>query len=377
MGILNIKSFLEKKQNWMLLSRYRSLNSFDFYIFIPKDTHYFINRFQDRDIDEKSSFFYAIPKEYKNNDICTIKYVYTVRYDVLFHPSFTDIDIIEYFKIYGLYHLKKYLDTITDLENKNFEKIVSRDDITNDEYKPLLSGRSLISPIFIQEKITLEENIRLRILDFLYKRKEIQRVSSSHLDNFDVLENVFCDEQELISADQYLLGEGLTSIPWRITTKGVKFVEDKNKSILKIRQNTAFVAQSFSKEILPYYDCLFSKAISNCGYKPISISLEEPERGIDSEIFKSIESCAFVIADLTLERPSVYLEAGYAIGKGIKVFFTARQDHNTDFPSWRPGNSKIHFDIRNYKITWWDSINLKSAYDELVERINSWLGIRK
>ncbi len=192
-----------------------------------------------------------------------------------------------------------------------------------------------------------------------------------------ILESLFISLEELIEARKYCFHEELIGTIRGITVEGVKYLEERIKAKEEDWPKTAFVAQSFNTDILPYFDSLFGRSISECGYEPIIINTEEPERGIDSEILLRIEECLFMVVDLTLERPSVYLEAGYALGKGKKVFFTARNDHNTDYERWEAGDPKVHFDLRNYKITWWDPSNPEPAYKELVERIKIWLGKRQ
>ncbi|MCK4445549.1 MAG: hypothetical protein KAW56_00545, partial [Candidatus Marinimicrobia bacterium] len=312
--------------------------------------------------------------------VLTISFAYPLRYDAMIKIYGYNIDINEYFTVYGLYHFKKYLDSLDEPKSKKFEFIVSRDKFNKETIKPFLSGGFLVDPINqnLQEKIKKEEKLRDRVLKFLYTRKDFQRDPKYKLESKEMLESIFCDKRELNAAEKYLLDEDfINPIRW-ITPKGVKKVEENVK---EKTPNTwykkAFVAQSFNPDVLPVFDKLFYRVISDSGFEPKIISAQEPERGIDAEILNTIDNSAFLISDLTLERPSVYLEAGYALGKGIKVFFTAREDHNTDNPSWRPGKPKTHFDIRNYKITWWNTDDYKPAYDELIERIKSWLGKRK
>jgi len=75
----------------------------------------------------------------------------------------------------------------------------------------------------------------------------------------------------------------------------------------------------------------------------------------------------------TAEANKCFKYTRYALGIGKKVFFCAREDYNTDFPRWKAGNPKVHFDIRNYKVTWWNRSNVQPAIVELTDRIKTWL----
>ena len=84
-----------------------------------------------------------------------------------------------------------------------------------------------------------------------------------------------------------------------------------------------------------------------------------------------------MVCDLTYSRPSVYFEAGYAIARGIRVFFTAKHDHNSDDPVFDANKNKVHFDLRNRQITWWNQNNFKDFYNELENRISRFLQWQK
>jgi hypothetical protein len=57
---------------------------------------------------------------------------------------------------------------------------------------------------------------------------------------------------------------------------------------------------------------------------------------ITDQIIQMINSARFIVADLTLERPNVYFELGYARGLGKNVITIAREGTN------------IHFDIKDW-----------------------------
>lgn len=77
---------------------------------------------------------------------------------------------------------------------------------------------------------------------------------------------------------------------------------------------------------------------------------------IIDEIHDRIQTCGFVIADLTNERPNVYYEIGYAMALGKKLLITSK------------AGSEVHFDLYGYsRIEWSGSENLKEQLRPLVE----------
>jgi len=116
-------------------------------------------------------------------------------------------------------------------------------------------------------------------------------------------------------------------------------------------RNTIFIAMALGREDV---DALFKETFSpvcyELGYEPIRIDQKEPVRTITNEILDMINDSMAVIADLTYARQSVYFEAGYAHGLGVPLLLTCRRDH------WRgvEDATKIHFDLEQYKISFWE-----------------------
>ncbi|MGH7796926.1 MAG: hypothetical protein ACREQ2_18840 [Candidatus Binatia bacterium] len=79
---------------------------------------------------------------------------------------------------------------------------------------------------------------------------------------------------------------------------------------------------------------------------------------IPAWIFSEIEQSRLVIADLTDERPNVYLEVGYAKSRGIPFILTFHKRTPTGKPPWdresSPGN-KVHFDLVPYRYIAYES----------------------
>jgi len=79
---------------------------------------------------------------------------------------------------------------------------------------------------------------------------------------------------------------------------------------------------------------------------------------ITQEMFDSIRNCAFVIVDLTFERPNVYYELGYADALDKPIIVTARE------------GTKIHFDAKDFPIIFWNSqTNLKKELTNRIQQI--------
>ncbi len=133
------------------------------------------------------------------------------------------------------------------------------------------------------------------------------------------------------------------------------------------RTNQLFVIMAFRVET----DCLWDKVIvpiaEELGLEPIRIDKQETESAISEEILSSIRRALLVLCDLSFERPNCYFEAGFAKGAFRRVIFSARSDH--DPRNAATGQGKVHFDVDQYKISWWNPDNLHKAKDDLKSRI--------
>lgn len=163
-------------------------------------------------------------------------------------------------------------------------------------------------------------------------------------------------------------GEGLV---W-LTLEGadhIAIVDQKNSDA-----NRAFVAMWFSNAMMRVYDNAIVPAIVSTGYEPVRIDRKEHNNKIDDEIIVEIRNARFLIADFTCElfednsqtialaRGGVYFEAGFAMGLGIPVIWTVREDLI----------DHVHFDTRQYNhIVWSDEGDLKA---KLEKRIGATIG---
>jgi transposase-like protein len=74
-----------------------------------------------------------------------------------------------------------------------------------------------------------------------------------------------------------------------------------------------------------------------------------------------------VLCDLSFERPNCYFEAGFAKGSFRRVIFTARADH--DPRAAQRGEHRVHFDVDQLRITFWNPEDLPRARTEVEERL--------
>jgi len=129
----------------------------------------------------------------------------------------------------------------------------------------------------------------------------------------------------------------------KIAPKGWDLLEETGKQLRDTYQ--VFVAMSFSSEMTPIYEEAVYPAIYNAGYDPYRIDMEPHAERIDAKIVAEIRNSRFVVADVTEQKQGVYFEAGYALGMGLPVIWSVREDDL----------EKVHFDTRQYNHIVWRS----------------------
>lgn len=126
----------------------------------------------------------------------------------------------------------------------------------------------------------------------------------------------------------------------------------------RTQSDQAFVAMWFDRSMDDAFANGFEPGIRMSGFRPLRIDGKEHVNKIDDEIIAEIRKSKFVVADFTSAvaqpRGGVYFEAGFAMGLGIPVIWTCREDVIAD----------VHFDTRQFNhIVWRDA-------DELRTRLN-------
>jgi len=127
---------------------------------------------------------------------------------------------------------------------------------------------------------------------------------------------------------------------------------------------SVFVIMSY-KEI-GYYKDLYTSIKRVCEkYDYIARRVDESNvlKRIIPEITRQVRQCAFVIADITEERPNVYYELGFADGVGKEVIIVAKK------------GTTLPFDINDVPVLFWDSFTeFEEELTKRVEKIGTWQG---
>ena len=168
----------------------------------------------------------------------------------------------------------------------------------------------------------------------------------------------------------HLVEERLLYIGMRTlnSTQYIATVRGHNQLRAKKARNTkqAFVAMWFSSEMSDAYERGIEPGIRDAGFAPIRIDEKKDANRIDDDIIAEIKRSHFVVADMTHGadgvRGSVYYEAGFAHGHGLKVIYSCRRDCIGRLP----------FDTRQYHHIAWETP--EELRRELAERIRARIG---
>lgn len=98
-----------------------------------------------------------------------------------------------------------------------------------------------------------------------------------------------------------------------------------------------FVAMPFAEELQDTYEFGIYAPVRRCGFICEKVDEASFTGDILQRITERITTAEFVIADLTGERANVYLEVGYAWGKGVPVILLARE------------GEQVHFDVSTHR----------------------------
>ncbi len=128
-----------------------------------------------------------------------------------------------------------------------------------------------------------------------------------------------------------------------------------------------FIASAFGHDdVDAVYDQCIIPVLNKLRVTPLRVDRIVHNEDIDNKIFELLDSSDIVIADITYARPSVYYEAGYAVGKGIPVVYTVRGDHFHSREDDPQGNLRVHFDLQMKNIIPWD--NPDQVFSNTLER---------
>jgi hypothetical protein len=105
-----------------------------------------------------------------------------------------------------------------------------------------------------------------------------------------------------------------------------------------------FVAMPFAAEFNDRFHYGISNAANSAGYLCERADLASFTGDVISWVRERIDKSVMVIADLSTANPNVYLEVGYAWGRGVKTILLA------------PSTSELRFDVRGQRCLVFDSI---------------------
>lgn len=125
-----------------------------------------------------------------------------------------------------------------------------------------------------------------------------------------------------------------------------------------VSKRRVFVALPFSEEFHNVYEFGIYPAVRNCGFICERVDETHFTGDVLGRIRGGIEAADLVIADLTEGRPNVYLEVGYAWGRGIPVIFVAKR------------GEKLHFDVSTHRCIFYGKFSeFAKVLEELIRGI--------
>lgn len=121
------------------------------------------------------------------------------------------------------------------------------------------------------------------------------------------------------------------------------------------RKKSVFVAMPFSEEFEDIYQFGIYAAVRRAGYVCEKVDESVFTGNIVDRITGGIQHAEFVVADLSLERPNVYLEVGFAWGLKRPVILVAREGQH------------LHFDLSHHKCIFYRTIGkLSEALEKTI-----------
>ncbi len=149
---------------------------------------------------------------------------------------------------------------------------------------------------------------------------------------------------------------------WKGRLSGYGWIRVEELAKTNIESTQAFVAMWFTDETNSAYSEGIAELEEDTGFSMLRIDMKQFNEKICDRIIAEIRKSRFLIADVTGHRQGVYFEAGYAMGLGLPVIWTCREDQIYE----------CHFDTRQYNhITW---TNASELHEKLKNRILATIG---
>lgn len=279
-----------------------------------------------------NKYFFRFNSNHKNSDLVNSN-IFSLR-GLLLNNKFPDIDI-------------------TVFDNDILEKLI------------LESGY----PRTPKEKF---DNLLLKLYD--YQEFDGQTVRSNQLGEPEafIIKLYFKNQEEFDFYFQSLLnvklinsrkvaGFGMKSIlDYTITMEGLKYIMDLEKE--GPLSKNCFIAMSFDESLNDLREAI-KQAIIETGFQPLIVDEQhqKSDETINDAIINQIRKSRFCIADFTQHKRGVYFEAGYSIGKGLKVIYCCTKKDFKD----------AHFDINHYQHIIYETPN--ELKQKLIDKIEAWI----
>ncbi|HTN75219.1 MAG TPA: hypothetical protein VL096_08230 [Pirellulaceae bacterium] len=124
------------------------------------------------------------------------------------------------------------------------------------------------------------------------------------------------------------------------------------------RKKSVFVAMPFTEDFEDMYQFGIYATMRRLGYVCERVDESAFTGNIVERITDGIKNAEFVIADLSLERPNVYLEVGFAWGLKKPVILVARE------------GQRLHFDLSHHKCLFYRTIGkLSESLEVMIRRL--------
>lgn len=132
---------------------------------------------------------------------------------------------------------------------------------------------------------------------------------------------------------------------------------------INVYSKKVFVAFEFNTDFAEDLFKTIQSACYECNeFNAVKSDPSQHDEKICDKIIVDIKESRFIVADFTGQNQGVYYEAGYAMGLGIPVIRTCREDEVDD--------KKLHFDTRQYPhIPWGNMVDLKKQLIAKIKRI--------
>lgn len=209
-----------------------------------------------------------------------------------------------------------------------------------------------------QDGLARYELTRLRLITFLTPGKRAERMLGTALK--DITPSVRVGRHPARTSQ---LGRTqAVSSERQSTTKGedAASVPTPAQKLPAIGKRRVFVALPFSEEFQNVYEYGIYPAARNCGFICERVDETHFTGDVLTRIKGGIEAADLVIADLTEGRPNVYLEVGYAWGKGVPVIFVAKK------------GEQLHFDVSTHRCIFYGKFSqFAKALEELIRGIEA------